>query len=310
MAKTVDLEELLNPKAGLAGIRRKACRFGGLVRYRLLPRYFNLPTRLGALGGSFFRHGITLGIAATPLYFKYLAQLPAVSNSAIWISFGILGMQATGAVYDAAWKGRKESGDRKAHRSKIPYLTTDIVRRIGAQVAQALAHPVLQSHERDYLKTKILECMLHSVATELGDLQKRYLQVTLILYDSEEGDYMKVAGRGEAGRQSGARRRSEEFWAHRVAKTRNHFAVHNYRGPGISTDKAPYRSILFVPIIEKSEHELHDGREVFRCMGVLSFDSELPYHFWGMDAELVRQIQPLTELLRLVLKSTAHTVVV
>jgi len=57
-----------------------------------------------------------------------------------------------------------------------------------------------------------------------------------------------------------------------------------------------YKSILLVPLLENVE------RNKYRCMGVVTIDSERPYEFWGgRDERIVIAIKPYLNLLTLTL---------
>jgi hypothetical protein len=271
-------------------------------------------------GGRVFVLGLLLGIARglatvaitlVPIWFKYLSGNAEITSTDMLLVLAIAVTQLFIFAYDQFFRGRRERGERRDHQLKIPLKLANTMEELGREVATALDQAGKEPARRarlDAAVQRLLECMRHEARVLLGDMSGRYLQVSLLRFVDAQGESMEVAYRAEPDRAVGLRRRADHLLAGCAGRQREHLVVNDFRRghpfpkEGIATKAAPYRSILFVPLIDAVQ------TDQYACYGVVSVDSSLPFHFWKRDEELVIVLQPYTALLKLMLRAISTPV--
>lgn len=116
---------------------------------------------------------------------------------------------------------------------------------------------------------------------------------------------MEVFCRSDDSRQEGVQRNREDFMAFFVAKyssgSDRYVSRFNNKLPfgnnGISTTERNYKSVMYMPIVDKKGSKLY-------CYGVVSVDSKRPFEFVGWRAErLVKLTASYRKLLTMVMST-------
>jgi hypothetical protein len=149
----------------------------------------------------------------------------------------------------------------------------------------------------------LLDCIRRVAEIHLADYEGAHLEATLLLFADEDCKQMQIAQRTTTERPTGKIVNSDEIMAYYVARSGKHRAINDYLKDnhpfgksGLSAANPPYRSILLIPLLELSS----GAPDV--CLGVVSIDSQRPYHFWpGSGDDLVVKVKPYCTWLAILL---------
>lgn len=134
----------------------------------------------------------------------------------------------------------------------------------------------------------LLDCTRTRFRILSNDYINPYIEVSLVIFRKKENKIIgSIVCRSNDVRPTDIEKSAEDFIAYYVARTGKERCLHDFRRghpfkkEGISQKNAPYRSILFIPI-------LHKFSGVTKCIGVVTIDSSRPYEFYhGYDKRTV-----------------------
>ncbi|MEB3287710.1 MAG: hypothetical protein VKJ04_09425 [Vampirovibrionales bacterium] len=250
--------------------------------------------------GRILRMLTVFAIPALPVWIAYYYSRAIDSEQAFFQAF-VIGLLL---VYQWAYDRWIPSSQNAANVIKLENMLAASHSQILTDLAEHSR--TLSSIDEINLISKVLRCIEIKTRLILREYNALYFQVSLLLFDDEQCKTIKVVARADQSRETGKVVNSEQTIAYYVAKVgaarsvcdlRNHPIFPN---KGLSDLKAPYRSILFIPLtINRS------GKTV--CPGVLTIDSDRTFDFWSKRNHLTTQIMPLVGVVKFLLKKHPNT---
>ena len=135
-------------------------------------------------------------------------------------------------------------------------------------------------------------------------LPVKHYKACLMLFADDDCKSLCVYERAKNIRPVGVSMPTEETMAYQIMKTKKHYVLydfltdHPFDKTGISDPRPTYRSVLFIPLIQKSTNGEKDS-----CFGMLTVETEKPYQFWfGEGDRLAIKLAPYEGWLRLILQ--------
>lgn len=270
--------------------------------------YNHIPQLLGwtpSLPGSIFgliRLFALWFLALWPIWIKfYDNSSPFTWQQAFVLSGCIIGALVYNFVYDKITKSRKERTTKKRLLRKLTNELRGTIAGFGPAIQMKGARQTTKITETRH---SVLNCIADAARIYLSDYEGVCVEVALLLFDDHECKRIKIVDRTTRARDTGRILDSENVMAFHVAKSGGRHRVthdflrdHPFPKTSLSTpDLPPYRSILFIPLLDKAS-----GRPD-TCIGVVTVDSTRPYHFWpGNGEDLVHKLQPYCAWLTLLI---------
>lgn len=270
------------------------------LRYNYVPKILGWNISFGRLAASIIRGLCLVVLVAWPIGLKRYDN--AISWSvALWLVAGLLFVNTYAYFHDKIVSSLKP---RRVRRRLLERLSLHAKGTVGS-----VAHAVKlrnQDHKPavDAAIKEVLSCIRRVAEIHLGDYERAFLEVTLLVFDDPDCKRMRIAERTTEERLKHVVIESEEIMAYHVAKSGTHRAIndfandsHPFRKTGLSASTFSYRSILLIPILDRSSTGKEDS-----CVGVITIDSQRPYHFWpGRGNELAVKVSPFCTWVRLLL---------
>lgn len=235
----------------------------------------------------------------------HLAALAAVATSPFWIEWTTGGSISTTVMFSLSgllillmvlsWC-IEQLGTRRKSRERQRRLMDEYAARhfvINDSLLRAIvpANLTLSEDARVQLCEKVLQCMEHLARMHLKKPDSSYFQVSLLLFDGDGCNKVKIAARARPDRRAGQLIDSAKTIAYFVDQCGRTFVVPDMHAQsvfpreGLTDKQLRYRSILFVPIILPNSQS--------QCCGVVTLDSERPYEFTGpIGDEIATQLMP------------------
>lgn len=222
------------------------------------------------------------------------------TTQAVFLSLALMALLTYSFFYDRFMRDAKQKRSAKGLQTRLSLDMCGTLKNLSGLVKLRRVENKPAIHLGI---NKVMELIREAAKIGLGDFEGSGIEATLLLFDDEQCENIRVANRTTQGRPSGQKRPSTEIMAYYVAKSRKYRVVNDFMRDKhpfpkviLSGGSASYRSILFIPLLDKS----NQGQDT--CMGVVTVDSTKPYHFWPKNGEdLVFQLTPYCILLALFL---------
>ncbi len=205
-------------------------------------------------------------------------------------------------IYDLVREANRDRNNVQVREQKVALRLSNATRRINEHFSPIQSSSLISALEE--IRNQILVAIREQARIALNYYDDGVLEVSMVVFHDDECSFIKVCNRAEGIRDTGLPIRANDTMAYYVAltgtvKTVHHFSDgrHPFAPRGLTSDKPRYKSILLVPLLENV------GWNKYRCMGVVTVDSERAYEFWGgRDNRIVIRIKPLLNLLALTLR--------
>ncbi len=276
----------------------------GHVWHHWLPSLNPFALGIGGLLGGAFSLTSRLGLALSPLALRWW-EVSVPGKVLIFATFATVIFTIYIFIHETFIKDRKKRKILTRHEERSLNLRARIIDLISD------SHSIdVRSLEAEQAYRCILNAMEAEVRTIAGDLDARYFNCSLLLFD-DAAEKVWVEARHDPSRRIRHPRASRETMAYWVAKANLAYrAVPDlewkdnaaFRGRGLSENDQPYRSVLFLPIIQETRQNPQGS-----CYGLVSIDSGKPCQFTPRNArEYEKRLMPFIRVLAMLLRST-HT---
>jgi hypothetical protein len=288
-----------------------------LLEQGVLTWHQRIPNRLDAFSTWGVLFALTRMLAAAAaggvLLWIKLFSGKEVDRVDLIVSVAIWAGQLFSLWYDKIYKKPAEAKEvdrrRIANNMSLARVLEKILAPLLSDPATTEAVRARLNADLSMIRKLLLQGILEQTRVALRDLNNQYFEVSLIVFCDQEGKTMQVIERA-GGRPRGAPQSTSRFLAFCALVRGTVFSEHDFRrskfpdaksitSPSV---KAPYRSILFVPIFADEDQPKRTA------LGVVTIDSAKPFHFYYKETVLRSMIDPDLAVLRLILGLTAPKV--
>lgn len=283
--------------SGVAPARRvHLCR---VWKYVIAPKFLKYEVNKGFIF-ALMRLASLVAISSIPLAIKCLDG--SIQIGWIWVVLStvlILALQIYNLVYDNMMSHKKVMKNRRGMHT-IASLTSSHAIEILNKCVKTRAKEHCDQHGR-LLIQEVLVCVQHILAAHVDeDVSKT--QACLLQFEDEPCNTLCVFERAKHVRPIGVGMPTKDTMAYYIMKTKKHYVLydfltdHPFDKSGISDPRPSYRSVLFIPIIERMGNGSPDV-----CHGMLTVETEKPYQFWfGEGDRLAVKLAPYVGWLLLI----------
>lgn len=273
----------------------------GRLRYVWVPEKFSFKLSAGTLLFSTFRLISLVILGGSPIILKFLYD-PISTKLAVGLTLSIVVLLLYNYFYDAIKKEKRRSRAHQKFNEKLSLIHRESI----SKLSKFISFNKDSKGDVAELVIDILSCIEEGCKEVAGKIEARYFTCNLLLFDgSAQNIYVKA--RSDRGRALSVKAPVATTMAYFVALSGvASRAVEDVRREklfpprGLSEEKRPYRSVLFLPIIDGA-----DGKK--RCVGVVTVDSGSPFEFVHSNAYMFEnRIMPFLKLLAIILRETAN----